>query len=95
MLSNNVNRDCDLVGWYGGEEFIILLLDIDLKGVIDIVEGILKVVDNFNIFYKLFFVVDYIMFSIGVDEVLKDDCYFLEVFILVVDKNLYLVKNNG
>ncbi|MGB3622176.1 MAG: diguanylate cyclase [Ketobacter sp.] len=94
-LSNNVNRDCDLVGRYGGEEFIILLPDTDLKGATDIAEGILKAVDNLNIPHKLSSVADHITLSIGVDEASKDDRYSLEALISVADKNLYLAKNNG
>lgn len=56
----------DFVVCYGGEEFVVVLLNIFVKEVIVFVNKLCDVVNKLNIFYKVFLNVDYIMISIGI-----------------------------
>ncbi len=87
-------RDIDLVGRYGGEEFIILLPESDKRNSLIIAERIRKKIENteidINNSEKLHQTV-----SIGVAESNPEQQYTLDTLTLQADKALYCSKNTG
>lgn len=94
-LNHSINRGSDLVGRYGGEEFIILLPDTDIDGAIIVAERILKNIDELAIPHQLSTVADHVTMSIGVEAVSADNMCSLDVLLAGADKNLYLAKERG
>jgi len=80
-------RNNDLVGRYGGEEFIVILSDTYKSTAIEIAERIRLSVENmvFDKFAK-------ITVSLGVAELTTSDANFL---VNAADVNLYKAKNSG
>ena len=84
-------RDCDLFGRYGGEEFSILLFDVNLRNAESIVERMRTGLEDMNCTYKKDEIK--ITASFGLAEIKESD-EFDEVFIKA-DNALYDAKNNG
>ena len=51
-LMNKIKRDVDILGRYGGEEFLAILPSTDLKGACIFAEKIRKEIENFEFLYK-------------------------------------------
>lgn len=95
VLRESVNRHSDLVGRYGGEEFVVLLPDTDLAGANMVAERIISNVDARQIPHQYSSVADHITLSIGIDLVGPDNRCSLEALFAAADKHLYQAKENG
>ena len=84
-------RDCDLFGRYGGEEFIILLVGVNLRVAQSIVERMRISLEEMNCTYKKEEIK--VTASFGLAEIKESD-EFDETFIKV-DNALYTAKKNG
>ncbi|MCW8838847.1 MAG: diguanylate cyclase [Thiovulaceae bacterium] len=90
-LSNQLKIHCrntDILGRWGGEEFMIICTDTNIKGAIELAEHLRKTVDTFE-----FEIVKHKTISIGVSEVTNADN--IETLIKRVDENLYKAKKEG
>jgi diguanylate cyclase (GGDEF)-like protein len=85
-------RDIDLVGRYGGEEFVVLLVGDDLPAAITVAERIRRAIGNEMIDTEAGPIK--ITVSIGVDE-LDSMTANLEMLIKRADRALYVAKHNG
>lgn len=81
-------RDNDYAGRYGGEEFIIILPDIQLIEAYDIAENVRKSIQNFSFTKKNLNVT----ISIGLTEYHSED---VKAFVNRADTLLYRAKENG
>ncbi|WP_319201210.1 GGDEF domain-containing protein [uncultured Ilyobacter sp.] len=87
-IKNNI-RDMDLFGRFGGEEFILLLPETDLKLALLCAERLRKAIENIS-----FSKVDHpVTVSIGVGQYFKGEA--LDDILDRVDKALYKAKKNG
>jgi len=82
-------RACDVVGRYGGEEFLIVLPEVSLNKAVRIAERIRKKVEKSNLASNLRVTV-----SIGVAE-LKDSDESVNSLLKRADERLYLAKEKG
>ncbi|MTI65761.1 MAG: diguanylate cyclase [Firmicutes bacterium] len=80
-------RDIDILGRYGGEEFIIILPETDLKGAYNLAERIRKRIEEME--FKEGF---NLTISGGVSGLKNNSCLQL---INKADKHLYIAKNKG
>ena len=90
-LSNLLKQHCrktDVIGRWGGEEFMIICTDTDIKGSSHLAQQLRKNVEEFN-----FNIVKHKTISIGVSEVKDTDN--IETLLKRVDKYLYIAKENG
>ena len=94
-LQNTVIRESDLVGRYGGEEFIIMLPQTDQQGAILVAEKIIRAVEGLAIVHSGSTVADVVTISVGIDITVLGNQDSLETLILAADKNLYLAKEQG
>jgi len=85
-------RDIDLVGRYGGEEFVALLVGDDLPTAITVAERIRQAIGNEEIATESGPIK--LTVSIGVDE-LDSMTANLEMLIKRADRALYVAKHNG
>ncbi len=93
-ISENL-REYDLLGRFGGEEFIIILYDVDKEEAKEIIERIATIIRD-----KVFTYQDKnikFTFSGGVSSVLEEDSerIRIEELISVADKRLYKAKDAG
>lgn len=87
LLSRNC-RDVDVVGRWGGEEFIILCPKINVRQAIELANRVRTDVEKYN-----FTISAPITVSIGVAEFRSHEC--VSELIKRCDDNLYQAKNNG
>ena len=87
ILKEN-SRKIDIVGRWGGEEFLIICSNTNKDGAIVYAEKIRKKVEEFNFSH-----VKNKTISIGVSEILENDT--LSLLIKRADDNLYLAKKQG
>lgn len=87
----------DFCVWYGGEEFVVILFNIDEKGVKVKVEEIWDVIELLGIEYSKSIVLFVIIVSLGVVMVNFVNYYnwMLILILNIVDKVLYGVKMGG
>jgi diguanylate cyclase (GGDEF)-like protein len=86
-----VVREIDLIGRYGGDEFLIILPDTKLKKASIIANRILKSVVSEN--YIINDLNIKVSISVGISEYIIDET--IDNFIERVDKALYDAKNSG
>jgi diguanylate cyclase (GGDEF)-like protein len=85
ILEKSVKRGVDFVSRYGGEEFVVLLPNTDLKGAMQVAEGIRKEIENTK----------KVTISIGVNTQIPKSEDEMENFIRRADKALYYAKRTG
>lgn len=92
IISRSV-RKFDLVGRYGGEEFIVVLPDADIEKAVEIAERIRKNVESQT------FMIDSneikVTVSLGVAELLKDNPRSVNDLIKIADMRMYRAKVSG
>ncbi len=94
-IQKTLHRSSDLVSRYGGEEFVILLKDIDKDGLETVANNILNAIRNLKIKHNFSKIENYITASIGVayyDS--SKDIPKIETLIKA-DETLYKVKDSG
>lgn len=90
-FSNILKKHCrktDIVGRWGGEEFMIICIDTMLDGGLTVAENIRKVTENYNFDLEKKCTV-----SLGISQIKDDDN--ITKLLKRVDENLYKAKNEG
>ena len=94
VLENTLNRASDFASRWGGEEFIVLLPDTDIKGTYNIAEQIRLNVKNTKVRFADGTDTSATV-SLGIASMIPRDGDTIENFINQVDKLLYLAKESG
>ncbi|WP_028857636.1 sensor domain-containing diguanylate cyclase [Psychrilyobacter atlanticus] len=94
-LKSSCKRPLDIVGRYGGEEFIILLYDTDLEGAEVVSETIIKNITNLNIEHIKSKHGKKVTISLGGASLIPKVGDNIEILINMADKMLYKAKENG
>ncbi|NFG60765.1 GGDEF domain-containing protein [Clostridium sp. CMCC3677] len=87
-------RNTDSLGRYGGEEFLVLLPNINLEEAKKIADRIRKSVENYKYYYLTSKKHNRVTLSLGVYEFNKDEFDFFEG-VKKADKALYMAKSLG
>jgi two-component system cell cycle response regulator len=94
-LRSQLKRAGDLVARYGGEEFVIVLPNTDAIGAIQIVESLLKEIENLKIPHIANLVADHVTISFGISSMVTSPHQHPQLAIDQADQALYHVKQNG
>lgn len=92
-LKRSIHRKSDLLGRYGGEEFIIFLPEASLDAAQVVAERLLTNVRKAALPHQASLVSDHVSISIGIST--SEPGSTLDKLILAADKNLYQAKRNG
>ncbi len=95
ILKSCTKRATDLCVRYGGEEFAVILPDVDLKGALHVAELIRSQTEAHDIKHKSSSIQPHITISIGVAEAAASTEQSMDEFIDQADKALYKAKDNG
>ena len=95
ILANAVSRKTDSVFRYGGEEFIIILIDTDLEGATIVADKIMKTLEASEIPHKGSSVSTCLTASIGIVSTENNDYKSPEEILSEVDRKLYRAKEHG
>ena len=91
LLLNRYSRDIDIVGRFGGEEFVIIAPETDKKGAYVFAEKIRKIIAKTKFMYKKTRID--ITISAGVAE--RDETNSMEETLKLADERLYKAKKGG
>lgn len=94
-ISNVLKRPTDMVGRYGGEEFLSILPDTDKNGIMKISTDMLEAVSHLRIPHQYSQVSDVITISIGACSLIPEYDKPVEYYVDLADKALYHSKNTG
>ncbi len=94
-IQQAAKREIDIVGRYGGEEFIIMLPQTDRDGALLVAQNIISYLEQLAIAHNDSAVSDYVTISIGIEITKPTLQSTLDNLILTADKNLYLAKEQG
>ena len=94
-LASNIKRPGDMVGRFGGEEFMVVLPDCAPDGAVAIAEQMRQSIEMLNIPHKYSPVSDHVTVSIGVKSVLYESEITNDEFLNKTDQMLYLAKDQG
>lgn len=92
LISNNIRKDMDWVGRYGGEEFLITLNNTSLENAYNAAEKIRRIVEETTFTYDALNI--NITASFGVKENTNNN-KDVDELIKTVDSNLYKAKSEG
>ncbi|PXW89763.1 diguanylate cyclase (GGDEF)-like protein [Nitrosomonas sp. Nm84] len=92
IISRESLRDTDIVGRYGGEEFCLVLLNIDIETALKIAERIRTNVMNATTYHA--FGIERVTISLGI-SLITDGAQDINGMIDLADKALYYSKKNG
>jgi diguanylate cyclase (GGDEF)-like protein/PAS domain S-box-containing protein len=81
-------RKIDILGRWGGEEFLIICVNTDILGACNLAEKLRKNIEEFE-----FDIVKHKTISLGVSQIIENDN--IESLIKRVDNNLYQAKRSG
>ena len=95
ILKDAVSRKTDSVFRYGGEEFIILLLDTDLEGASVVADKIREKLVVSEIKHSSSIVSEFLTVSMGIVSTSKNDYESADKMIIDSDRKLYLAKEHG
>ena len=93
VLKENL-RPFDTLGRYGGEEFIIILPEVENKEATEVCERLRSAVEKYGFKYKELQPEKNVTISLGLTTTVTKDIEINEI-IHEADKNLYQSKNNG
>lgn len=91
VLNNNIRENSDWIGRYGGEEFIIVLNNTNIKNAVNVAEKLRKIIEKMSFDYGELNIK--ITASFGVCEALEKE--EASDIIKNVDKKLYMAKMTG
>jgi diguanylate cyclase len=91
LILNRYSRDIDIVGRFGGEEFIIIAPETDKKGAYIFADKIRKIIEKTKFMYKKTRIK--ITISAGVAE--RKETNSTDETVELADKRLYKAKNSG
>jgi len=92
--SETVNRANDFVARWGGEEFVLLLSNTDMKGALEVAENVRKNTENLTILTEEGEVTK-VTVSIGVNSIIPDQNTSADDFMKKADQALYTAKESG
>ena len=95
ILTDAVSRKTDAVFRYGGEEFILVLIDTDLAGASVVADKIIKKLAAAAIPHQGSTVSEYLTTSIGIVSTENNDYDSADKMVIDVDRKLYLAKEHG
>ena len=95
ILTDAVSRKTDTVFRYGGEEFIIVLIDTDLAGASVVADKIMKNLAAAEIRHSGSSVSEYLTASIGIVSTENVDYESADQMVFDADRKLYLAKEHG
>ncbi len=87
-------KDKDIVGRFGGEEFMIILPETDKKKAFEIAERVRTRIMALKMLHETSNVIPYVTVSVGVASIIPDDNDF-EKILEITDKMLYRAKETG
>ncbi|MFA7355439.1 MAG: diguanylate cyclase, partial [Sulfurimonadaceae bacterium] len=79
----------------GGEEFVVLLKDIDRDGAKKVVQSLIDAVANLKIEHKYSTVAEFVTISAGLSIKESDEDISKEDFLKIADDELYRAKESG
>ncbi|MDP2893869.1 MAG: diguanylate cyclase [Sulfurimonas sp.] len=94
-LRKNLKRPTDTVSRYGGEEFVVLLKDIDSDGAKKVVQSLIDAVANLKIKHKYSTAAEFVTISAGLSIKESDEDISKEDFLKIADDELYRAKESG
>lgn len=94
-INSAVKRPADLASRFGGEEFIVILPDTDIKGASVVAELIRKKVFELEIPHKYSLIDHYVSLSLGTASLIPDSDNDQNSFIKAADNALYKAKKTG
>jgi diguanylate cyclase (GGDEF)-like protein len=94
MLQSLVRKEKDIVGRFGGEEFVVILTETDAEKAFDIADRIRLKIEELQIPHEKSFVSPYITVSIGVASVIPKNNQY-EKILELADNALYRAKDSG
>lgn len=94
-LENTMFRSSDLLARYGGDEFVAVLPDTDIKGARIVCENMIDNIKKLNIEHKFSNILDKVTITLGVICKVPDKTDTIEKFIDCADKALYEAKESG
>lgn len=95
VIRSILRRDTDAVCRYGGEEFTVLLFDMELKEAHALCEAMLTKMRRTEIPHKASSIAPYLTISIGLTGLVPDFDQDPEMLVQAADKALYKAKDNG
>lgn len=95
LMQQNCKRETDIIGRYGGEEFVILMSGKDVRTHHQLIHNILTQTQNMLINIKDLRVPISFTISIGVCSLLGNSLLSLHEIINIADEELYKCKRNG
>ncbi len=95
IFSNNTQRPRDMVARYGGDEFILVLPEINTKAALHIAQRIQNDIAKCEIEHKYNDVSAFVTISIGIAGVTPSATMSVDSIIHNADKALYTAKRNG
>ena len=95
VIKEALRHDADLVARYGGDEFVILLVDCDATGAMTLAQRINKAVYDSHIKNPGSPVSDYVTVTIGVATTVPSDNEVFRTLIQQADTALYQAKEKG
>jgi diguanylate cyclase (GGDEF)-like protein len=94
-IKSCLHRSADILGRYGGEEFIVLLPETDAKGAMRVAQAISEAIENIQIRHDVSPSSSLVTASIGGATCLRTTGHDLEELIKNADRALYKAKRAG
>ncbi|OQY33012.1 MAG: hypothetical protein B6241_09235 [Spirochaetaceae bacterium 4572_59] len=95
IIRSILRRDTDAVCRYGGEEFTVLLFDMELKEAYALCEALLSKMRSADISHEASSAAPYLTISIGLTGLVPDFDQDPDMLVLLADKALYKAKGHG
>lgn len=95
VIKDSLKRGDDIVGRYGGEEFLVIMPNVDSRGAINIAKRIEDGISNLNINHEYNDNKGKLTVSMGIASVIPSDNYSLDELLKTSDNLLYEAKRNG
>lgn len=94
-IKNCLQRSADILGRYGGEEFVVLLPDTDARGALRVAQAISEALENCQIRHDVSPTHNFVTASIGGATCMRTTGHDLEELIKNADRSLYKAKRAG
>ncbi len=95
VIKNSLYRSEDVVGRYGGEEFLVILPNVNLEGAINVAKRIEKGIKDLDIDHEYNDTKGKLTVSMGIASVIPNDQNSLKELLNASDNLLYEAKKNG
>lgn len=95
IIKTCLHRPADLIGRYGGEEFIVLLPETDINGAFRVAEEINKAIEAEGLQHEASPTKGYVTVSVGGASCSRTKGHSLEELIKTADRALYKAKRSG